>query len=218
MIQGCVPNGIGCQRPRHIDVVQESDVSELSERDAQLEEFASAQLSPGVDFALPEVEVKTQRLEGRQRQISASIKLPYSVEQVWQVLTDYDALADFIPNLAKSRRLPHPAGGIRLEQVGVQQVLFLDFSARVVLDMEESFPQEIRFSMVEGDFKAFSGAWQLETWPDAFKVGTKLTYTVLVWPKRTLPVGAVERRIGSDLPLNLLAVLERSHKLFQSSS
>lgn len=192
-------------------------MSELSERDAQLEEFASAQLSPGVDLALPEVEVKTERLEGRQRQISASIKLPYSVEQVWQVLTDYDALADFIPNLAKSRRLPHPAGGIRLEQVGVQQILFLDFSARVVLDMAENFPREIRFSMVEGDFKAFSGTWQLETWPDP-GTGTKLTYTVLVCPKRTLPVGAVERRIGSDLPLNLLAVLERSHKLFQSSS
>lgn len=192
-------------------------MSELSERDAQLEEFASAQLSPGVDLALLKVEVKTERLEGRQRQISASIKLPYSVEQVWEILTDYDALADFIPNLAKSRRLPHPAGGIRLEQVGVQQVLFLDFSARVVLDMEENFPHEIRFSMVEGDFKAFSGAWQLETWPDA-GVGTKLTYSVLVCPKRTLPVGAVERRICCDLPLNLLAVLERSHKLFQSSS
>lgn len=192
-------------------------MSELSERDAQLEEFASAQLSPGVDLAQPEVEVKTQRLEGRQRQISASIKLPYSPVQVWEVLTDYDALADFIPNLAKSRRLPHPTGGIRLEQVGVQQILFLDFSARVVLDMAENFPREIRFSMVEGDFKAFSGTWQLEVWPDAGS-GTKLTYTVLVWPKRTLPVGAVERRIGSDLPLNLLAVLERSHKLFQPSN
>ncbi len=28
-----------------------------------------------------------------------------------------------------------------------------------------------------------------------------------------MPIAAVERRIRSDLPLNLMAILERSHKL-----
>lgn len=189
-------------------------MSKISQQDAQLAEFTSAQLSPGVDVS--EVEVRVDKVDARQRQISASLNLPYAVEQVWQVLTDYDALADFIPNLAKSQRVPHPNGGIRLEQVGVQKVVFLDFSARVVLDMAEDFPQEIRFSMVEGDFRVFSGSWRLESWSIDDRYGTKLTYTVLVWPKRTMPIAAVERRISSDVPLNLMAVLERSHKLFNS--
>ncbi len=187
-------------------------MSKISHQDAELEEFTSSQLSPGVD--VPEVAVQTNKLEGRQRLISASTKFPYTAEQVWQVLTDYNALADFIPNLAKCQRLPHPAGGIRLEQVGVQQVLFLDFSARVVLDMEEDFPQEIRFSMVEGDFRAFKGSWRLESCSVDGRVGTKLTYTVLVWPKRTMPIVAVERRIGSDLPLNLLGIRQRLDGLY----
>lgn len=40
--------------------------------------------------------------------------------QVWAVLTDYDALADFVPALAVSERLPHPSGDanlVRLRQV-----------------------------------------------------------------------------------------------------
>lgn len=42
------------------------------------------------------------------------------VRQVWAVLTDYDALADFIPALAVSERLQHPSGDanlVRLRQV-----------------------------------------------------------------------------------------------------
>lgn len=107
---------------------------------------------------LEAVQVQTTKLEGRQRQISAKLQLPYSVEQIWQVLTDYESLAEFIPNLAKSQRLEHPEGGIRLEQIGMQKALKFNFSARVVLDMTEEFPQAIRFQMVEGDFKDFSGA------------------------------------------------------------
>ncbi len=185
-------------------------MSKISERDATL-----GRKHPQVDPTLLEgVEVKTDKLEGRQRQICASIKLPYPVEQVWQVLTDYDALNEFIPNLIKSQRIEHPEGGIRLEQIGAQQVLLLDFSARVVLDMEEEFPYKIRFSMVEGDFKDFSGSWQLQQWPHPDGAETHLTYSVLVWPKRTMPVFAVEQRICSDLPLNLVSIYQRLDERF----
>ena len=82
-----------------------------------------------------DVEVKIEKIAERKRQITAKIQIPQSsVEHVWKVLTDYEALAEFIPNLAKSRRLEHPTGGIRLEQVGSQRLLNFKFCARVVLD------------------------------------------------------------------------------------
>lgn len=162
---------------------------------------------------LQDVEVQTQAVADRQRQITAKIQISYPVEQVWQVLTDYEALADFIPNLSQSRLLQHPAGGIRLEQVGSQRFLRLNFSARVVLDLEENFPHEINFNMVEGDLKAFIGSWQLK--PDAISGnGTNLYYTVRVWPKRTMPVTIIERRLSSDLRVNLLAIRQRVDELF----
>ena len=169
-----------------------------------------------VDQASPlqAVEVQTVSVAERQRQISAKVQIPHPVEPVWQVLTDYVALAEFIPNLAKSRLLEHPTGGIRLEQVGTQRLLSFNFSARVVLDLEEKFPHEISFKMVEGDFKAFSGSWCLEPYSLSNQNGTNLSYTLHVWPKRTMPIAIIERRLCNDLRFNLLAIRQRVHELF----
>ncbi|HEY9782198.1 MAG TPA: SRPBCC family protein [Leptolyngbyaceae cyanobacterium] len=160
------------------------------------------------------VEVQVEEVAQRQRQIAAKIQIPHPAERVWQVLTDYEGLADFIPNLAKSRRLSHPTGGIRLEQIGTQRLLRFNFSARVVLDLEEKFPREINFNMVEGDLKAYSGKWVLEPLPLVDIIGTNLCYTVLVWPKLTMPVGLIERRLSRDLQLNLAAIRQQVERLF----
>lgn len=158
---------------------------------------------------LQAVEVEIERIAERQRQITASLQISQPVEQVWKVLTDYEALADFIPNLTKSRLLEHPQGGIRLEQIGAQRFLSFNFCARVVLDLEESFPKEINFRMVEGDFKDFSGSWLLKPYSFSGYMGTYLYYTVKVWPKRTMPIAIIERRISDDMQLNLLAIRQR---------
>lgn len=163
---------------------------------------------------LTTVEVQVVHLSPRQRQISAKIPISQTVEPIWQVLTDYEALADFIPNLSISQRLKHPTGGIRLEQVGTQRLLRLNFSARVVLDLEEKFPHEISFNLVEGDLKAFSGSWRLQPDPHSQQAVTNLFYTVCVLPKRTMPVSIIERRLSDDLRLNLLAIRQRVNDLF----
>ncbi|WGV28095.1 SRPBCC family protein [Halotia branconii] len=162
---------------------------------------------------LPVVGVQIEKIAERQRQITANVQIPHSIEQTWKVLTDYEALVDFIPSLAKSRLLEHPNGGIRLEQIGSQRLLNFNFHARVVLDLEECFPKAINFQMVEGDFKGFSGSWCLEPYSFSEYVGTNLYYTIQVWPKRTMPVGIIERRLSNDLRLNLLAVYQRVQQL-----
>ncbi|BAZ26444.1 cyclase/dehydrase [Kalymmatonema gypsitolerans NIES-4073] len=168
--------------------------------------------SPADTDDLQAVEVQIEKIAERQRQITAMLQIPQPVEQVWKVLTDYEALVDFVPNLTKSRLLEHPQGGIRLEQVGSGRFVGLNFCARVVLDLEEYFPKEINFRMVEGDFKDFSGSWLLQ--PDSLNNhrATHLCYTVKVWPKRTMPVGIIERRLSNDMRLNLLAIRQRASK------
>ncbi|MDB9307040.1 MULTISPECIES: SRPBCC family protein [Cyanophyceae] len=162
---------------------------------------------------LPDVVVKVEKIAERQRKISAKIQIPQPVERIWKVLTDYEALSEFIPNLAKSCLLDHPQGGIRLEQIGSQRLLKFNFSARVVLDLEECFPQEINFSMVEGDFKGFSGSWCLEPYSQGEDQGTTVCYTIQVWPKLTMPITIIERRLSNDLRVNLLAIHQRVEQL-----
>ncbi|MEH2391910.1 MAG: SRPBCC family protein [Nostoc sp.] len=159
------------------------------------------------------VEIQIEKIAERQRQISAKVQIPQPVELIWKVLTDYEALPDFLPNLAKSRLIEHPNGGIRLEQVGSQRLLNFNFWARAVLDLEECFPKEINFRMVEGDFKGFSGSWCLEPYSLGEYVGTNLYYTIQVWPKLTMPVGIIENRLSKDLRLNLLAIYQRVEEL-----
>jgi ribosome-associated toxin RatA of RatAB toxin-antitoxin module len=159
-----------------------------------------------------EVEVCTDSAEGRQRQISARIQIPHPVEKVWQVLTDYDRLADFIPSLAKSQKIEHPQGGIRLEQVGTQSWLKFKFCAKVVLDMVEQFPHQLDFQMVEGDFKKFFGSWILQ--PSVDGTSTELLYTICVLPPLSMPIGIIERRLKSGLVLNLSAIRLRADAMF----
>ncbi|NEQ28298.1 MAG: cyclase [Microcoleus sp. SIO2G3] len=155
--------------------------------------------------------IKTEQLAGRMRRISASIQVGQSIDRVWQILTDYEHLADFIPNLAKSRRLPHPDGGIRVEQIGAQNFLNFRFCARVVLDMIENFPNRLDFQMIEGDFKQFFGSWQLEEVSAAG--ATQLTYSVTVLPPRTMPIALIERKLSSSMAVNLEAIRQRADAL-----
>jgi ribosome-associated toxin RatA of RatAB toxin-antitoxin module len=181
------------------------------------QEAAKLAAAAPIDLTLTQIEVKTDWVEGRQRQISAHIRIPYEIERVWQILTDYEHLADFIPNLAKSRCITHPTGGIRLEQLGTQSFLKLKFCARVVLDMVEHFPHRLDFQMVEGDFKAFSGSWLLQALDGGDRKSTQLSYVVQVLPPRTMPVALIERCLKHDLAVNLLAIRQRAEVLFGST-
>ncbi|YAF95902.1 MAG: SRPBCC family protein [Nodularia sp. CChRGM 3473] len=206
-------------KAKHMPKVTEQDNTinhldlQAANDDTQLENNLAADA-----LGLPDVAIQIEKIAERKRQITAKIQIPQPVEQIWQVLTNYEALSDFIPSLAKSCLLEHPNGGIRLEQIGSQRLLNFNFCARVVLDLEECFPREINFSMVEGDFKGFSGSWCLEPYALGEDVGTILCYTIQVWPKLTMPVAIIERRLSNDLRLNLLAIHQRVEQLANLNS
>ena len=164
---------------------------------------------PAVDMVEDSLQVSAEKLPGRHRRILASISIPCPVEQVWQVLTDYDCLSDFIPNLTVSRRLDSDESVTLLEQVGTQCFLNIQFCARVVLNMAEQFPHRIGFTMVEGDFKSFEGAWQLEA-ESADSDTTRLLYEITVCPPRAIPALLIERHLRHDLSQNLRAIRQQA--------
>lgn len=164
---------------------------------------------------LQDVEIKTEQIEGQKCRVCASIDIPYSLEQVWQVLTDYETYAEFIPNLIHNRLLDCPTGRIVIEQVRLKKFMGMKFYARTVMNIEEKFPNKIHYQLIEGDFKDLSGYYQLEPWflTDG-QSGIKLYHNFLVWPKRMQPVKLVEDVLRNDEPMNLLAIRQRVEKLF----
>jgi ribosome-associated toxin RatA of RatAB toxin-antitoxin module len=159
------------------------------------------------------VDLSTQ-VAGRQRSLCAKIVIPKPIDVVWFVITDYERLADFIPNLASSRLRrpsnPKDAGKIILEQVGCQKFMKLSFSAKVVLEMIETYPQSVSFSMVEGDFKSFSGSWDLEpVMINGVQTGTQLSYCLSLVPPLMMPMQLIEGCLSRDLAINLAAISQR---------
>jgi len=163
------------------------------------------------------VEISTEKRPAKERRIVATVTIPQPVEQVWQVITDYEHLADFVPNLTSSKLLPSSQGRIRLEQIGSQCFLRFKFCARVVLEMTERFPHELGFTMKEGDFKQFEGMWKLQPTGEiqgkpetqGKPQSTQLSYELLVKPPRAMPATLIERHICHNLTLNLLAIRQR---------
>ncbi|KAL1301200.1 hypothetical protein HN51_045845 [Arachis hypogaea] len=167
-----------------------------------------------------EVQCEVHVVSWRERTIKAEIFVNADTESLWNVLTDYEHLADFIPNLVCSGRIPCPyPGRIWLEQRGFQRAMYWHIEARVVLDLQEfirsAWDRELHFSMVDGDFKKFDGKWSV-------KSGTRsstsiLSYEVSVIPRFNSPAILLERIIRSDLPVNLRALAYRAERDFMQS-
>ncbi|KNA22884.1 hypothetical protein SOVF_030170 [Spinacia oleracea] len=163
------------------------------------------------------VNCEVEVISWRERQIKAEVKVNADVESVWNALTDYERLADFVPNLVCSGRIPCPhPGRLWLEQRGLQRALYWHIEARVVLDLQE-FPKslndrDVHFSMVDGDFKKFEGKWSVKS--KRRSSTTTLSYEVNVIPKFNFPAIFLERIIRTDLPVNLRALASRAESIF----
>lgn len=160
---------------------------------------------------VPSKKVVIERPLPNRRVVSSGILIHAPLDTVWNVLSDYSRLADYIPNLAISKLQPHPKGGIRLQQCGVQKILGFEFKAAVTMDMTEvsassGSSRAIDFNLVESrDFKVFEGTWLMELSPDDADK-TVLQYRVTIVPRGMVPVKAIEWRIGEDIPGNMDAV------------
>ncbi len=154
--------------------------------------------------------LSVDKLEGLKRHVSAQVQIPYSSEQVWQIISDYEAFSEFIPTIAQSNRLEHPTGGIRIEEVRARKIAGMSFSARAIFDITEKYPHEINYQLVEGDMEEFSGYWRLK--PVKFsELGTMtdLTFDFLVIPKPRLPMVLIDRALSHIISANLFAIYQR---------
>lgn len=149
------------------------------------------------------IEQTMERLPQGVRRLAVQLRTSVSVPDLWSVLTDYEALSDFIPNLSRSTLLGRQGHVVRLSQIGSQQLLGLRFSASVQLELSEHRPEGLlQFRMLKGDFRRFEGCWRLQAVPDA----TLLLYDLTVQGCLGMPVALIEQRLRHDLSENLLAV------------
>ncbi|KAF7818062.1 polyketide cyclase/dehydrase and lipid transporter [Senna tora] len=174
------------------------------------------------------VYIEVKKLEKNSRRILSRIPIDAPLATVWNILTDYERLADFIPGLAVNQLLEKGDNYARLFQVGQQDLAFgLKFNAKGIVDCYEkeleSLPsgmkRDIEFKMAEGDFQLFEGKWSILQSNDGSceesegqETKTTLSYIVDVKPKLWLPVRLIEGRLCSEIKTNLVSIRDEAQK------
>jgi len=125
----------------------------------------------------------------------ATIKAPYAL--IWQTLTDYDHLSEFIPGMVKSHVIERRGDAAIVEETGKAGFLFFTYSIEVVVESLEEPPAFIGIHVLKGNLKQLDGGYRIE------KTGYKDDEFVLRWS------GIIEPSIS--LPLFITVPLMRAN-------
>jgi Polyketide cyclase / dehydrase and lipid transport len=110
--------------------------------------------------------------------IVAYVDVPADVPAAWAVLTDYNKLAEFVPDMDTSRIVSKPGEAIKVYQRGKKSWLLIDMPLELVFNMHETPPSSIRFSLVSGNIGDMYGEWRLY----AFGQGVRIKYVAHMKP------------------------------------
>ncbi len=151
------------------------------------------------------IEQTMEKLSGGTRRLAAQLTTSATFDSLWSVLTDYDRLNLYIPNLLSSKKIYKNKNNVHLKQVGAQDFLGMKFSAEVTINLfEEKELGLLKFSLIKGDFRKFEGSWKIQTIKDTSK--NSLIYDLTVQGCQWMPIGMIEKRLKKDLSENLIAV------------
>jgi len=95
-------------------------------------------------------------------QVEASAELEGSLENAWQVLTDYGRLAEFVPDLQVSRVISRDHNTAVVEQKGEARLLFFSYPIDVRLAITEKPREQVVSRAVAGNFREMQSTYALE--------------------------------------------------------
>jgi hypothetical protein len=143
----------------------------------------------------------------------------HPVDEVMDLLTDYDNLSEYIPDMKKSYRLAPTQNGVtKVYQQGEEKVLGIKFKVGMNLRMEqttEGANKVLKFALTESPVMQKTYGQTTLVPIDGGK-RTHFKYEITIRPKGYLPVGApLERRMKEAIPERLIATAKgvelRSH-------
>ncbi len=132
----------------------------------------AAQCLPCSAAPAHEIAIEIAR-EGEFVSVRASAELKASPRIAWEVLTDYDHLAEFIPDVRSSRVLRRDPDGVLVEQKGEFGFLFFRQPIEVTMAVSEQPPRRIVARAVAGNMRDMEGSYELQ----ASEAGLRLAYS-----------------------------------------
>jgi ribosome-associated toxin RatA of RatAB toxin-antitoxin module len=125
---------------------------------------------------------------------------------VWKILTNYERMPEFVPDLKTTKVLSRSGNRVVLEQYGVARFLFLNRGIELVVQVTEEPISAIDIALVSGDMKVYNCRWELVPTDSG---GTRIVYTGKLVPKFYVPGMLGSNIIRADIERMMHAVLAR---------
>ena len=157
---------------------------------------------------LPKLDVGVERVdyEGADMfNVRAQGQVAASPESVWKILTHYEAMTEFVPDLKSTRVLSRLGNRVVVEQNGVARFLFFKRAIHLVVEVNEEPMSLIDISILRGDMKIYNCRWELIPVPETG--GTRIVYSGKLVPKFYVPGVLGANLIRSDIERMMKAVL-----------
>lgn len=151
--------------------------------------------------ALAEVTVQVTRQESA-FQVEAELLVAVDQRVAWEVLTDYNSLASFVPGMRSSRIVSAPGEPLLLEQKGKSGFLWFRVPIEVVSRIEEVPFGAVRFQSVGGNLTNKRGEWALQQHDHA----TRVSYRANITPGFLLPPLIGPAIVGRDVRIMVESV------------
>lgn len=139
-------------------------------------------------------------------QIASSGTVAAAPAVVWRILTDYNRMADFVPDLTSAWVVSRTGDRVIIDQQGSVRLLFFSQPIRLRVEAHEQAPNRIDVSLVDGDMKVYRSAWELSAVAGG---GTAVRYTATIEPKFYVPGLVGASLVRKDIANMMSAVLQR---------
>ena len=116
--------------------------------------------------------------DGEAYVLDAVMFAPVPQAAAWDVLTDFDRMADWVPNTRESRVLKREGNSATIEQRGVAKYGVASFPYTTERRMDMNKPVSIRATQVKGSLRRVESLMTLDPEGD----GTRLTYHLEIVP------------------------------------
>ncbi len=167
-------------------------------------------LAQGHRTDVPKLQVSVKRVTQDALQmfeVDATGTVQAPLPTVWRILTGYDRMEEFVPDLVSCRVLSRNGNEVIIEQFGTARFLFMSRSIHLIVRATEQPMSSIDIDLISGDMKHYESRWELVPVPETG--GTKVLYTGRMMPNFYVPGILGTNIIRGDIERMMGAVLAR---------
>jgi len=122
---------------------------------------AALLLTPAAVAQAAAIELDAQ-LQGNAVAVAASARLNVPYPVIWQTLTDYNHLAEFVPGMTASHVVERHGNTVLVGQTGASGILFFVYPIDVVVEADEDPPKTIVMKLHSGNLRQLAGVYRIE--------------------------------------------------------